>query len=113
MQLYLPYLFSKLTICEENGTIHQARNDSPPKLPAKTRSPLSAIQGKFLNTWLTKAYTIAVELRVTMIPSHSQVEASPLQVALLLCHLQVNSCHLDFRVLRHSDESVLPKDLKL
>lgn len=48
-----------------------------------------------------------------MIPSHSQVEASPLQVALLLCHLQVNSCHMDFQVLRHSDESVLPKDLKL
>lgn len=49
-----------------------------------------------------------------MIPSHFQVDASPLQVALLLCHLQVNmySCHLDFRVLRHSDESVLPKDLK-
>ena len=47
-----------------------------------------------------------------MIPSHFQVDASSLQVA-LLCHLQVNSCHLDFRVLRYSDESVLPKDLKL
>lgn len=40
-----PNFADKLTICEENGTIHQARNDSPPKLPAKTRSPLSATQG--------------------------------------------------------------------
>ncbi|PFX16105.1 Phosphoinositide 3-kinase adapter protein 1 [Stylophora pistillata] len=48
-----PHFTDKLTISEENGTIHQPSADQPPQLPAKTRSPLSATRGlrSLTNEW--------------------------------------------------------------